>query len=133
MLPVKDGKVLLAIKAEEPYKGEIDVIGGFLEDGEHPEDGVKREAKEETNLTINPTELLDIFIDKYSIGDHYTLNIYYVGEIIGGEMKAMADIESLMWVNISDLPVSGGFPCTTQALKSLKTWYQKQKVTSSPQ
>lgn len=121
---------MLARRGEEPHKGEIDAIGGFLEDGEHPEDGIRREALEETNLVIEPIELLDIIVDKYSIGDHHTLNIYYIGEIKSGEMMASDDVKSLEWVNITDLPLQEGFPCTIQALNKLKTWYQNKQSTS---
>lgn len=130
VLPVKDGMVLLARRGEEPHKGEIDAIGGFLEDGEHPEDGVRRESLEEANLIVEPTEILGIVIDEYDIGNHHTLNIYYIGEIKGGEMKAQDDVDSLEWFKIEDLPLEGGFPCTTHILKKLKAWYIKKQATS---
>ncbi len=133
VLPVKDGKVLLARRGEEPHKGEIDIIGGFLEDGEHPLDGARREALEESNLIIEPTELLDIVMDEYSIGNHKTLNIYYVGEIKSGEMKASDDVVSLEWINISDLPENEGFASVIHAFAKLKQWYKVKTSTLQPQ
>lgn len=38
-LVVRDGKVLLAQRGVEPFKGYWDIPGGFLEAGEHPEHG----------------------------------------------------------------------------------------------
>lgn len=133
VLPIKDGKVLLARRGENPYKGEIDIIGGFLEDGEHPEDGVRRESLEETNLIIEPTELLDIVMDKYGIGDHNTLNIYYIGEIKGGDMKAKDDVASLEWVDIQDLSFSGGFPSMEHVFAKLKKWHESKLSILPPQ
>ena len=64
VLPVKDGKVLLGIRKNDPYKGSFDIIGGFVEAHEHPEDAAIREAKEETGLDIKITSQLGIYIDK---------------------------------------------------------------------
>lgn len=125
--------VLLARRGEEPHKGEIDIIGGFLNDGEHPEDGARREAFEETDLIIEPTELLDIVMDKYDIGGHNILNIYYIGEIKAGEMKAKDDVASLEWVNIQELSFSGGFPSMAHVFTKLKKWYKNKTSTSMPQ
>ena len=45
-----EGRVLLARRAVEPYLGLWDCPGGFLEEGEHPLDGLRRELEEETGL-----------------------------------------------------------------------------------
>ena len=120
ILPVKGGKVLLSKRAIEPYKGAYDIIGGFLESGEHPEDGAKREAKEETGLIVKPMELLGVYMDKYGKGGDDTLNIHYIGKVTGGKMKAQEDVASLHWVEIGKLPTSKGFQNTRDALKDLQ-------------
>ena len=130
IIPVKNGKVLIARRGEEPHKGELDIIGGFLNDGEHPIDGARREALEETNLVIEPTEFFDITIDKYSIGNHYTLNIYYLGKVISGEMKVLDDVASLEWMNIEELPLTEGFPTTIGIFKKLKEWHKNNQAIS---
>lgn len=127
ILPIKDGKVLLSKRAIEPFKGAFDVIGGFLENGEHPTDGVIREAKEETGLDIKPREILGIYIDTYGKGGDFTLNIHYIGEIVGGEMKPMDDVSSLHWVNIEEVPDNEGFENTKMVLKDLKKWHALSK------
>ena len=48
------GRVLLARRAIEPYRGMWDTPGGYLEEGEHPLDGLRRELLEETGLTVEP-------------------------------------------------------------------------------
>ncbi len=47
-LIVRDGCVLLVKRAVEPFKDYWDIPGGFLEAGEHPQDGMRCEVKEET-------------------------------------------------------------------------------------
>lgn len=126
ILPIKDGKVLLARRGEEPYKGAYDIIGGFLSESELPADGALREALEETGLTMKITELLGMYIDRYGENGDYTLNIHYLGKIIDGDMEAKDDVASLEWIAIDDVPVNSGFQNTRDGLRDLKEWYKNQ-------
>ena len=45
-----DGRILLTRRAWEPYAGMWDLPGGFLDEDEHPLDGLRRELAEETGL-----------------------------------------------------------------------------------
>lgn len=129
ILPIKEGKVLLAKRAIEPFKGAYDAIGGYLNAGEHPEAGALREALEETGLEMRITELVGMYIDEdgYNKGD-YTLNIFYRGEIVGNEstMFAMDDVDSLEWVDILNLPEWHGFENGKAALRDLQEWYKER-------
>ena len=126
VLPVEDGKVLLSKRAIDPYKGVFDIIGGFLENGEHPNDGARREAKEETGLDIEPKEILGIYIDQYGEDGDYTLNTHFIGEVRGGKMKAEEDVASLHWVDIKQVPLNEGFKNTREALKDLQIWFKSR-------
>src|SRR5262245_26214655 len=44
----EQGRLLLVKRAIEPFKGCWDAPGGFVEEGEHPLDAVRRELLEET-------------------------------------------------------------------------------------
>src|SRR5690348_1512777 len=71
------GWVLLARRGIEPYLGMWDVPGGFLEAGEHPEDGVRREMAEETGLDVTITRLIGVYMDVYGPSpSEDTLNLY---------------------------------------------------------
>ena len=75
VLPVKNGKVLISIRAIEPYKGSYDTIGGFLQLDEHPEETAIRETKEETGLDIKILDLLPMRKERYGKdGDLYATN-----------------------------------------------------------
>ena len=67
-LCVDDGRVLLARRAHPPFKGFWDIPGGFLDEGENPLDGLRRELKEETGLAVEPERFLGIWIDRYVRG-----------------------------------------------------------------
>ena len=44
---IKDGKILLLRRSEEPFKGQWDLPGGYMNAGELPEEALRREVKEE--------------------------------------------------------------------------------------
>jgi NAD+ diphosphatase len=56
----QDGQVLLARNAAWPGKM-FALITGFMEAGETPEEGIAREVKEETNLTVDSLKLVGVY------------------------------------------------------------------------
>ncbi len=60
---VEGDKILLCRRAIEPRKGFWTLPAGFLEEHETPEDGAKREAKEEAECEIE----LDVLLAVYSV------------------------------------------------------------------
>lgn len=128
VLPVKDSKVLLAIRGREPNTGAYDVIGGFMEADELPEEAALREAKEETNLDMKIVELLGIYNDVYGEDGERTLNLHYIAEIVGGEMRPMDDVAGLEWVDINNIPPNLAFQNTKDVLADLKIWYSKDQT-----
>ncbi|HVM16465.1 MAG TPA: NUDIX domain-containing protein [Gaiellaceae bacterium] len=106
-LPVDDrGRVLLARRAIEPDKGKWDIVGGFLEEGEHPLDGLRREVREETGLEAEPLEFLTANVDRYGEGDDavWTLNLVWTARVPGGEPEAADDVAELRWFAPDELP-----------------------------
>lgn len=101
-----DGRVLLARRAGEVYHGYWDLPGGFLDEGEHPLDALRRELKEETNLDVEPEEFLGIWMDHYSEDGTgpSTLNIYWKARVVGGELHTADDISDARWFAPEELP-----------------------------
>jgi NAD+ diphosphatase len=56
----RDGQVLLARNAAWPGKF-FGLITGFMEAGETPEDGIRREVAEETSLTVDSLALIGVY------------------------------------------------------------------------
>src|SRR4051794_34689409 len=73
-----DGHVLMVRRKHAPFQGQWELPGGFLEVGEHPQDGVVREVEEETGLTVKPRRLVGIYMDEYETTGDCTLNTIYV-------------------------------------------------------
>ena len=63
-----DRRVLLARRAYEPDAGLWDTPGGFLEEGEDPAAGLRRELLEETGLTVEIGDFVGMFTDRYGDG-----------------------------------------------------------------
>lgn len=55
------GNAVMIIRKDPPFKGELALPGGFIEEGEKPEEAVIREAKEETNLDIQIIQKVGIY------------------------------------------------------------------------
>jgi 8-oxo-dGTP diphosphatase len=111
-LVMRNGRVLLARRAIEPFKDYWDIPGGFLHEDEHPEDAVRREILEETGLRVRLVGLLGIYMDRYGSGDaaDWTLNIYYLAEPLDDEdPRAADDASELAWFAPDELPSAMAF------------------------
>ena len=99
------GRVLLARRGGEPFKGYWDLPGGFAEEGEHPLDALRRELREETGLEVEPQEFLGIWMDRYDSA--HTLNLYWTARVLSGEAEAVDDVVELAWFPRDELPPPG--------------------------
>ena len=98
---VNASRVLLVRRGREPSKGEWSLPGGLLEVGESLAAGVVREVLEETGLTVEPLELIELLDRIHRNGDkvryHYVI-ADYLCRVLGGELKAASDAEAVRWV-----------------------------------
>jgi len=91
--------MLLARRAHDPDAGLWDTLGGFLDEGEHPLDGLRRELLEETGAEVEPSEFLGAYLDTYGDGPDSTsvLNLVWEARIVSGEPTAADDVAELRW------------------------------------
>jgi 8-oxo-dGTP diphosphatase len=101
-----EGRILLGRRAGEPERGKWDILGGFLEEGEHPLEALVRELREETGLEVEPLELAAVDMDVYGDAPDApsTLNLYWTARVISGEPKAADDVSELRWFAPEELP-----------------------------
>jgi ADP-ribose pyrophosphatase YjhB (NUDIX family) len=100
------GRILLGRRAHEPDAGLWDALGGFLEEGEHPVDGLRREVLEETGLEVEPGRFVGAFMDTYGHDDGAVpvLNLVWEVTVSGGEAQAADDVSELRWFDAEELP-----------------------------
>jgi ADP-ribose pyrophosphatase YjhB (NUDIX family) len=93
------GRLLLARRAHEPFQGLWDTPGGFVEEGEHPLDALRRELREETGLEVEPGRFVGVWMDAYGDGPGAasTLNLYWEARVVGGELRPADDVAELAW------------------------------------
>lgn len=96
--------MLLGRRAHEPDAGRWDLLGGFLEEGEHPLDGLRRELLEETGLDVEPGAFLGSYLDTYGELGTTVLNLVFEARIVSGEMAAADDVAELRWFDLDGLP-----------------------------
>jgi 8-oxo-dGTP diphosphatase len=101
-----EGRVLLARRRADPFAGRWDLPGGFLQEGEHPLDGLVRELREETGLEVEPLEFVGIWMDRYGDTEDApaTLNLYWTAHVTGGESEPADDVTELGWFAPDELP-----------------------------
>ncbi len=98
---VADGRVLLVRRGTEPMLGHWTLPGGMLEVGESLMEGVVREVREETGLTVEPVELVELLDRIHREGErvryHYVI-ADYLCRVVGGVLNAASDADAVRWV-----------------------------------
>jgi ADP-ribose pyrophosphatase YjhB (NUDIX family) len=120
------GRVLLARRARDPEAGLWDLPGGFLEPDETPEDGLRREMREETGLDVEAGRYVGTFVDVYGEGGDTTLNIVFECRPGSGEPVPDDDVSELRWFEPDALPPESEIAFRNGA-EALAAWRQSQR------
>ena len=104
---IKEGKIALIKRGNEPSKGKWTIPGGIVELAESPEFAVLREAKEETGLDADNPTLLDVVsnvdLDEQDKVKYHYIIIDYLVHVKSGTAKASSDAAELHWVPFEDV------------------------------
>jgi len=104
---VREGKILLEKRKNDPGRGKWSVPGGIVELGETLEQTVIRETKEETDLIVGSPEPIDIInqvtLDEYGKVKYHFVIVDYFVKLQSGVPKAESDAAELEWVAFEDV------------------------------
>lgn len=119
---VKEKKLLLAKRTEEPFKGWWDLIGGYMHEKEMPEDALKRELKEELGVDSTLT-FLDFFpgYASWKGKDFPILSLVYLAELRSDTVIPNEEIEELKWFSKAELPQEVAFDSNNNIVHYVKT------------
>lgn len=105
---VEGKRVLLVKRAHPPLQAEWSIPGGVLEVGELVREAAVREAREETGLVVEATELLGVY-DRVlrdasnRVQYHYVL-IDFLCRRVAGDLAAASDAAEVRWFAREELP-----------------------------
>jgi len=120
-LPEDDGgRVLLARRGVEPARGRWDTLGGFVNEGEHPLDGLRREVREETGREFEPRRFLGIWMADYD--GRATLSLFWAGRLDTGDAIASDDVAELRWFARDELPTRAELAFDPPLAEVLRAW-----------
>ncbi len=108
---IKDNTVLLARHTYGNGKGMLIIPGGYVNFGETPQDALKREFMEETNIIIEPKNVIGI---RFNMHDWY---IVFTAEYVSG--KAISDNDEnseVLWIDVNQALTMDDVPKLTKEM-----------------
>ena len=101
---LKDNKILLIKRRNNPYKGKWGLPGGFVEYGERVENAVVREVLEETGLKTKVIDIVGVYSDPKRDPRGHTITVAYLLKLKGGELKSGDDASDAKFFDFKNLP-----------------------------
>lgn len=99
-----DGKLVLVLRRNAPFKGKYALPGGFVEFGEALEDAVRREVREETGLAAVVQRLLGVYGGPDRDPRGHTISVAYVLHSTGETPRAGSDAAATKLVRARIIP-----------------------------
>lgn len=114
---VKDERLLMIQRANDPGAGLWSLPGGRVEHGEYLAGALRREVLEETGLEVEVRDLVGIL---EVVGDPHYVILDYFAEVTGkDEPVAADDVSDARWVPLDEVAT---LPCTPRFAETLRGW-----------
>jgi 8-oxo-dGTP diphosphatase len=101
---VQDDRVLLGRRAKDPFAGEWEVPGGFVERGEHPARAAVREVREELGIDITLTGLVGIYLEPTPRGESLQVTVYEATTTATTCQPDPAEVTEWAWFPRAEIP-----------------------------
>jgi len=96
------GRILLG-KRNSSYRGLWCIPCGYVEYDEDVFDAALREFKEETSLEVKINRVFTVQSNFHNPEAH-TVGIWFLAEVVSGQLKAQADLDEAGYFELSSLP-----------------------------
>ena len=100
----EEGRIILVERADDRCWG---LPAGWVDPNEAPIDTVRREAREELALEVEPVQLVDVMFRPASAdwGPHAVVSIVYLCEVRGGKIALSHEVLQARFWTIEHVPV----------------------------
>lgn len=102
----REEEILVVKRKRNPFKDELAIPGGFVNENETVEQAAVREIMEETALPIRLKEILGVYSDPKRDPRKHIITTVFIGEIIGNkkiEPVAGDDASAIKWISIGSI------------------------------
>ena len=119
---------MLVKRAAEPDAGLWSIPGGLIELGEKAEDAAVREALEETGLTVEIMNQVDV-VDKLVLDDDGNVRYHFIiidfhARPLSGEMRPMDDALDAAWAAPEEFTKYELTPTLVELLKRIGIYHE---------
>ena len=120
-----EGRIMLCRRAIEPRYGYWTVPAGYMELGETPEEGARREAFEEANATLELHELMAV----YTVRRLSQVQLIYRASLKSSHFSAGEESLDVQLFNWSEIPWDDlAFPTVRWMLDDFSAWQAGKRM-----
>lgn len=103
---LRDGKLLLCRRMKAPEAGHWNIVGGKVDHMEPAEVAARREAEEETGLSIGTIRYLGVTEQRIEADRQHWVSLLYVTDDTTGEPQLTEPdkLSEIGWFDLDDLP-----------------------------
>ncbi len=125
-------ELLVCRRGKEPAKGTLDLSGGFIDMYETGEEGVAREVKEETGLTVTEAKYLFSLPNRYLYSGFlvHTLDQFFLCKVSDdSKLKAMDDVAESFWLPLDKVnPEEFGLESVRKGISFFLEAYKQHRI-----
>ncbi|WP_455271547.1 NUDIX domain-containing protein [Rhizobium herbae] len=101
-----DGKLLLCKRLKAPEAGHWSIVGGKVDHMEPAADAARREAEEESGLTIHSARFLCLSEQRIEADRQHWISLIYLSDDFSGEPRLTEPdkLSEIGWFPLDDLP-----------------------------
>lgn len=103
---IKDGKLLLCRRLKAPEAGHWTIVGGKVDHMEPSAEAARREAEEESGLSIQAVRFLCLSEHMIEADRQHWVSVIYAADAFSGEPKSMEPdkLADIGWYPLDNLP-----------------------------